>query len=132
MVYLNLVIFLNIREKTGEKILVESNLNFPYGMRVDLFRRYYKGKLPVIPLHTYSSPQEIKNLTKNSQKIWVLLYEEGEREKWENYMRKHGRILGYKGFQWEIHVLKGIKESWKNWKKYASFLYHLYYWEKNE
>ena len=119
--------FIQEREKEGEEIWVESNPRFPYGMRVNLFRRYYKGKLPVLLLPAGTSPDF---LLERKNKMWILLYEGEEREKWEKFLWDKGKISLYKGFQWEVHTLKGLREGWKNRNKYASFLYHLYLWEK--
>jgi len=119
------------KEEKGECILVESDLHFLYGRRVDLFRRYYKGNLPVFPLSS-TSPQEIEEKLKGFSRVWILLYAEGNPQEFLSWMKGKGEILYYKGFQWETHVLKGIREGWRNWDKYASFLYELILLRKYE
>ncbi|MCD6219863.1 hypothetical protein J7K43_05710, partial [Candidatus Calescamantes bacterium] len=118
------------REEKGEIILIESDIKFPYGMRVKLFQRYYKGKLPVKVLDYTWNPQKIREISQGFERVWVLLYDEGEPEKFRKFMSKEGKILFFKGFQWETHTLKGLKEGWKSRNKYSSYLYELYLWKK--
>ncbi len=118
------------QEKKGEIILIESDIKFPYGMRIDLFRRYYKGSLPVKVLDYSWSPREIREISQGFEKVWVLLYDESNPEKFREFMVNNGSLLYFKGFQWETHTLKGLKEGWSNRNKYASFLYELYLWKR--
>jgi len=121
---------IEVREEKGEIILIESDIKFPYGMRVKLFQRYYKGKLPVKVLDYTWNPQKIREISQGFERVWVLLYDEGEPEKFRKFMSKEGKILFFKGFQWETHTLKGLKEGWKSRNKYSSYLYELYLWKK--
>ena len=87
----------------------------------------YKEKFDIKPI---KGCEHVKEIVVNSQRTWILVACSRSMSKpvelW--LKQKNAREVGK--YQLEEHTLKGLKEGWANRKKYKSYIYRLYLYEK--
>ena len=111
-------------EKRGDIVIVGYHAD---GGIYRMFRRYYRGRRPVVHLAFSDWRGHLADALKQHRSVWLLLHDTDPREAIVQWARQHAVIYSTVGFQMEEHTLQGLQAGWGHLREYRSFLYTLYH-----